>query len=262
MSADATGPDGLVAPAVIPADAVSLLDTSRVTLVGRMPNASNATFLVRLDDPDDTDDLPAQPRGLAIYKPERGERPLWDFPHGLYRREVAAYRLGVAAGLDALAVVPPTVARLDGLPLGPGSVQWFVNADFREHYFSLHEERPDLHDRFRRIAGFDLLVNNTDRKSGHCLYEPASGEVWGIDNGLCFSMHARLRTVIWDFSGEPLPDDVLTAAARLAEEVPDDVAELLDPTEVEGLAQRAADLVDSGEFPFDETGYGHPWPLI
>ena len=128
-----------------------------VNVLGRMRNASNATFLVSLDGAD----------GLAIYKPGRGERPLWDFEPGLYRREVAAFRLSEALGLG---VVPPTVLRPDA-PLGEGSLQWFVNADFREHYFSLYAERPDLHDQLRAIAVFDALANNTDRKSGHCLLE-------------------------------------------------------------------------------------------
>lgn len=249
-------------PAAIPHDAATVLAEAAVTLLGRMPNASNATFLVRLDPagtdlPDDHEDR-QPPLGLAIYKPLRGERPLWDFPPGLHRREVAAYRLSHAAGLD---VIPPTVLRPDA-PLGEGSLQWFVNADFAEHYFSLHEQRPELHDRLRALTVFDIVANNTDRKSGHCLYEPATGHVWGIDNGLCFSVDARLRTVIWDFAGEPLGEPLRVVAASLAEEVPAAVAELLDDDEVDAVRARAAALADDGTFPFDRSGHGYPWPLI
>lgn len=257
-------------PAAIPPDAADVLATAQVTLLGRMPNASNATFLVRLDptgvDVPDGDSVPENdeagdlepPLGLAVYKPLRGERPLWDFPPGLHRREVAAYRLSQAAGLH---VIPPTVLRRD-VPLGDGSLQWFVNADFAEHFFSLFEERPQLHDQFRALAAFDVIVNNTDRKSGHCLYEPATERVWGIDNGLCFSEDARLRTVIWNFAGEPLGESLRSAAAVIADEVPADVAELLDDDEVEAMQERAAELTDEGVFPFDRSGHGYPWPLI
>ena len=137
-------------------------------------------------------------RGQAIYKPMRGERPLWDFEPGLHRREVAAYRLSEALGLD---LVPPTVLR-DG-PYGEGSVQWFVDVDHRQHYFTIHEERPDLHDTLRNVAVFDLLANNTDRKSGHVLID-SDDHIWGIDHGLCFAADFKLRTVVWEFGGEPI----------------------------------------------------------
>lgn len=249
-------------PAAIPTAAADHLAAADVTLLGRMPNASNATFLVRLDPagvelPEREDDRDA-PLGLAIYKPLRGERPLWDFPPGLHRREVAAYRLSHAAGLH---VVPPTVLRSD-VPLGEGSLQWFVNADFAEHFFSLFEERPGLHDQLRALAVFDVIANNTDRKSGHCLFEPATDHVWGIDNGLCFSEDARLRTVIWNFAGEPIGDRLRAVAAAIADEVPADVAELLDDAEIEAMQERADELVDEGTYPFDRSGHGYPWPLI
>lgn len=249
-------------PPAIPADAEASLASSAITLVGRMPNASNATFLVRLDTPgeeptDDPLDAPP-PRGLAIYKPIRGERPLWDFPNGLFRREVAAYRLGRATGLD---VIPPTVERTDA-PLGIGSLQWFVDAEFSEHYFSLLE-RPALHPRLRQLALFDLLANNTDRKAGHCLFEPATELVWGIDNGLCFSLHARLRTVIWDFAGSALTaaeTELLAVVGSGA--VGDVLAELLADEEITAVGKRATDLLERGEFPDDDSGRGYPWPLL
>ena len=146
--------------------------------------------------------VPRQPRrrpgAQAIYKPVRGERPLWDFEPGLHKREAAAYRLSEAMGFG---VVPPTVLRDDG-PLGEGSLQWFVAADHREHYFTIAEQRPDLHPQLRDIAVLDVVANNTDRKSGHCLL--AGDRVWAIDNGLCFAPDFKLRTVIWEFAGDAL----------------------------------------------------------
>ena len=248
-------------PARIPDDAEQRLLNGTIEVLGRMPNASNGTFLVRLDVPGSADtnaEAQGEPYAMAIYKPERGERPLWDFPSGLFRREVAAYRLSRALGLD---VIPPTVRRVDA-PFDEGSLQWFVNADFTEHYFSLCEQRADLHGQLRDLAVFDLIANNTDRKSGHCLLEPATDRVWGIDNGLCFSIDARLRTVIWDFAGEALTERQRDAAWSIAESVPDEVAELLDDDEVEAMRDRAGRLARRGTLPFDRSGHGYPWPLV
>lgn len=245
-------------PAAVPDDAVKRLASANVSLLGRMQNASNGTFLARLDDPG-PGSRALEPWGLAIYKPVRGERPLWDFPPGLYRREAAAYRLGVAVGLD---VVPPTVIRPDA-PLGEGSLQWFVNADFSQHYFSMVEVRSDLVEQFMDIAAFDVLANNADRKSGHCLLEAATNRVWAIDHGLCFAAELKLRTVIWEFAGDVLPERLVAAAAGVAEHgVPDDVAELLDDSEVLAIAHRAERLAMSATFPLDRSGRGYPWPLV
>jgi uncharacterized repeat protein (TIGR03843 family) len=235
----------------VPPDAAERLTQAGVTVLGRMRNASNATFLVRLEDAD----------GLAIYKPGRGERPLWDFEPGLYRREVAAYVLSDAMGL---AVVPPTVLRSDA-PLGEGSLQWFVNADFSEHYFSLYAERPDLHDQLQAIAVFDVIANNTDRKSGHCLLEIDSADggdhVWAIDNGLCFSAEDKLRTVIWEFAGDPLPEQLRRAAAN-AVQAPTGLAELLGDDEIAAMCRRARRLADTATFPVERHSHGYPWPLV
>jgi uncharacterized repeat protein (TIGR03843 family) len=253
----------LVVPAVVPDDAEERLRSASLSLVGRMQRASNATFLVRLDDgtrvSESEPDPTAEPWGLAIYKPERGERPLWDFESGLYRREVAAYRLGAAIGID---VVPPTVVRLDA-PLGEGSLQWFVNADFSQHYFSLLEQRADLAPQFMDIAVFDVLANNTDRKSGHCLLEAATDRVWAIDNGLCFAAEFKLRTVIWEFAGDELPARLLAAVTRVADRgIPADVSDLLDEPEVLAIRHRAERLAAIGAFPIDRSGRGYPWPLV
>jgi uncharacterized repeat protein (TIGR03843 family) len=242
-----TPPPGTTHSAV-PADALEILRCGDVEIEGRMPWSSNATFLVRVR----AGDRQAQ----AVYKPGRGERPLWDFPPGLYRREVAAYELAMAMGLS---LVPPTVLR-DG-PLGEGSLQWFIDADFEHHYFSLYEQREDLHDQFRAIAAFDIVANNTDRKAGHCLIGP-DDRVYAIDNGLCFAEEFKLRTVIWEFGGEPVPAELTSALTRLAGAVPLAVAALLLDDEVEALRRRAAALAEHAVLPVDPTGRRYPWPLV
>lgn len=277
------------------------LTRSDLVVLGRMPWSSNATFLCELwpegtrpdagladpgddeggeDGADDggghdpeggaagsigagadrtgtVDDGDAhRPFGRAIYKPHRGERPLWDFPDGLYRREVGAYRLAALLGWD---VVPPTVER-DG-PFGIGSVQGFVDADFDQHYFTLLEDEAH-HPELRRMAAFDLVANSADRKGGHVLVDPA-GHLWGIDNGLCLHAEFKLRTVIWDFAGEPLPADVADALARfLDDDGADALAELLGPFEREALRTRVRALLSGGTLPTDPSGRRFPWPLV
>jgi uncharacterized repeat protein (TIGR03843 family) len=241
----------------VPADALTMLTTAEITVEGRMPWASNATFLVRLHLDDDGDGASdTEHEHLGIYKPTRGERRLWDFEPGLHRREVAAYRLSEAMGIGA---VPPTVLRTDA-PLGEGSIQWFVPADHAEHYFTIVEQRPDLHDQLRAIAALDVVANNTDRKSGHCLL--AGDRVWAIDNGLCFSSDFKLRTVIWEFAGAPLTRRQLAAVRGLAECVPADIAELLSVAEVDAVRRRAGWLAERGVLPADESGHRYPWPLV
>ena len=130
----------------------------------------------------------------AVYKPHRGEQSLWDFPDGLYRREVAAYRLSEALGWG---LVPPTVLRDDG-PFGTGSVQLFLEADYERHYFTLLED-GGREGELEAFCAFDVVANNADRKSGHVLVD-ADEHLWGIDHGLCFHAQPKLRTVIWDFA--------------------------------------------------------------
>jgi uncharacterized repeat protein (TIGR03843 family) len=215
-----------------------------------MPWSSNATFLAEVRC--------GEHELRAVYKPVRGERPLWDFPAGLYRREVAAWRLSELLGWE---LVPETIVRADA-PLGEGSLQRFVEADFEQHYFTLYEN-PSLHDVLRRMCAFDIVANNTDRKSGHVLLTPDDGHVWGIDNGLCFSTHAHVRTVIWEFGGEPLPDEVTAALASLLDRLPADLGEVLDADEVDGVFDRAELLLAEGAFPLaDAYGRAYPWPLV
>jgi uncharacterized repeat protein (TIGR03843 family) len=227
---------------------LELLSTGTIAVRGRLPRSSNAIFLVEV--------VRDGARALAVYKPRRGERPLWDFPPGLYRREVAAWRLSRALGWD---LVPPTVER-EG-PYGEGSIQRFVEADFRQHYFTLRED-PAHGERLRRICLFDLLANNADRKAGHCLLGP-DGRVWAIDNALTFHAEPKLRTVIWDFAGEPVPERLRGDVERLlARGLPDEVGALLTAEERRALLGRARDVIRLERFPADASGARYPWPLI
>jgi uncharacterized repeat protein (TIGR03843 family) len=229
-------------------DALSVLAHGVVELRGRLPWSSNATFLVTI--------RPEDASMAAVYKPHRGERPLWDFPAGLFLREVAAYRLSDALGWR---IVPETVARDDG-PLGPGSLQRFVPADFSQHYFTLLE-RPEHHDALRAIAAFDLLSNNADRKSGHCLLGD-DGRIWAIDNGLCFHVQPNLRTVMWDFCGEPIPPALLRDIERVVPSATG-LDELLHPSEIAALARRAEAMAAQAVFPDPGASRrSYPWPLV
>jgi hypothetical protein len=228
-----------------------LLAGGDLRLIGLLPNASNYTFLVQ---------IVGTPNGvLAVYKPRKGEAPLWDFPDGtLCRREVAAYLLARALGWPS---VPPTVLR-DG-PHGPGSVQLFIDADPSQHFFTLRESSPQA---FLPIAAFDVIANNADRKGGHCLLD-AEGRIWVVDHGVCFSSEPKLRTVIWDFAGEPVPGELLADVGRVAEELRTgplrgEMTELLSTKEVDATARRAERLVKTGRFPAPGAGRSYPWPPV
>jgi uncharacterized repeat protein (TIGR03843 family) len=228
--------------------AVDALTRGTLAVRGRLPWSSNATFLVEATLDGTT--------ALGVYKPERGERPLWDFPRGLHRRELAAWHLSEALGWG---LVPPTLPR-EG-PYGEGSVQLFVKADFEQHYFTLREDARH-HDRLRRICAFDLVANNADRKSGHCLLGE-DGTVYAIDNGLCFHVEPKLRTVIWEFAGEPLPAALLDDLRRLvAGPLPPALGDLLDADECRALVKRARALARAGRFPAETGGRGYPWPPV
>jgi uncharacterized repeat protein (TIGR03843 family) len=227
---------------------VHALEHGDITIIGRMPHSSNATFLVAVQ----CDETSFQ----AIYKPLRGERPLWDFEPGLHRREIAAYMLSQAMGIS---MVPPTVLR-EG-PLGEGSLQHFIDADVEQHYFTIFEQREDLHDQLRAMCVFDIVANNTDRKAGHCLLG-LDDKVWGIDHGVCFAADFKLRTVIWEFGGEPLPDHLRAAIEPLIETVPLNIATLLSSDEVSALQERVQWLCEGGAFPIDRSGSRYPWPLV
>ena len=215
-----------------------------------MPWSSNGTYLAEACLDGEAVD--------AVYKPHRGERPLWDFPTGLYKREVAAYELSDALGWD---IVPLTVLRSEG-PLGEGSLQQFVPADFEQHYFTLYEDEQH-HDRLRVICAFDLLANNTDRKSGHCLLGE-DGQIYAIDNGLSFHHEFKLRTVIWEFGGEPVPEAVVDDVDRLLDDGPHRRrwSRCSTPSSATPCSTAPGPSIRDGCFPVDHTGRRYPWPLV
>lgn len=225
-----------------------LLAYGEIDVLGLLPNASNYTFAATVTD----DDL----RAVAVYKPRAGERPLWDFPDGtLYRREVAAYVVSEALGWG---FVPPTVVR-DDAPHGVGSMQLFIDADPEEHYLSLMPARADV---FRRVAAFDICINNADRKSSHCLLERETSRVWLVDHGVSFHAEEKLRTFIWEFAGESLPAEVIAALAR-APEVAPLLDGLLEAEEIAAFVARADALRALGHFPDPpEDRRPYPWPPI
>jgi uncharacterized repeat protein (TIGR03843 family) len=181
-----------------PEDPFDLLENGRIEGIELIPWGSNYTFATVLKG------YTQEQRCYGVYKPRRGEVPLRDFPSGtLYKREVAAYVFAKHLGWD---IVPPTVIRQDG-PHGIGSLQLYVEprSDAAGQFDRLREtHRCDL----QRLALFDLLTNNADRKGGHCLLD-VRGQVWGIDHGLTFHHVSKLRTVIWDFCGDPFPPELV-----------------------------------------------------
>jgi uncharacterized repeat protein (TIGR03843 family) len=228
---------------------VELLTHGELAVEHRMPHSSNGTFMATVTHGDNV--------CQAIYKPMELERPLWDFERGLHRREVAAYLLSEAMGLH---LVPTTVLR-DG-PLGEGSVQFYVNNDASEHYFSLYETRPDLHDRFRDFAIFDLIANNTDRKSGHIVLADADNNAWGIDHGVCFSADFKLRTVIWEFGGDEISERLHNAVQPFIDAIPLQISALLRDDEVTAMQERAEWVCEQKHFPINRSGHFYPWPLV
>ncbi len=227
------------------------LESGELEPLGLLPRSSNYAFLCRVRGGDD--------ELLAVYKPRAGEAPLWDFPEGtLCRREVAAYVLAGALGWPR---VPPTVLR-DG-PEGVGSVQRFLRFDPAQHTLTMLEQRPDD---FRRVALFDVVANNADRKAGHCLLAE-DGEIFVIDHGVCFSTEPKLRTVIWDFAEEPIPPGMLADLRALGRELEDGataerLGSLLSKAEVAATRDRLAELIALGRFPEPGPGRPYPWPLV
>ncbi|MCY3923346.1 MAG: SCO1664 family protein [Chloroflexi bacterium] len=232
------------------------LSTAAVTDGARIPYASNYVFLLELQH----DDAPSL--GYAVYKPGKGENPLWDFPPNLYRREVAAYRFSAALGWN---LIPPTVEREEGLEYGIGSLQAYIPTDYSCTFFELREQYADD---MRRFALFDWMANNADRKGGHIL-KGVGDQLWGIDNGLSFHQDEKLRTVIWDYAGEPISAELIgdveelipsldgggTAAASLAG--------LLSDGEIDLLRRRAERVLDEGHLPAPPPGRrAYPWPLV
>ncbi len=216
----------------------------KIVLQGQFLLGSNYTFLVEVHY--------RNQRYPAVYKPQRGEQPLWDFPEGtLAQREVAAYHVSEALGF---CFVPYTTLRTDG-PFGPGSLQTFIPHDPQYHYFRFTSE-----DRARlpAVALFDLLVNNADRKGSHILIETGTRALWLIDHGLCFHVEDKLRTVVWDFAGQPIPATLLEAVERFLEQLSQSSLQtilgvLLSPEEIAALRRRAEALLAEPIFPFPPT---------
>jgi uncharacterized repeat protein (TIGR03843 family) len=232
--------------------ALRLLLEGEIELQGQLPWSSNYSFLVDVFD----DELSCS----AVYKPQGGERPLWDFPDGtLCIREYAAFVVSEALGWS---LVPPTVLR-DG-PYGLGSVQLYVDADPDEHFFYLRDRFPT---EFMRVALFDVLVNNADRKGGHCLRD-GFGHIWCIDHGLTFNSQPKLRTVIWDYAGQSIPPDLLEDLSTFKEQlahpngVRSTLERLLSGREMKRFERRLHHLLESRCFPEPGPGRNVPWPMV
>lgn len=270
-------------------DGPERLSVAPFEVVGRFADASNATLLARFTDVDSPDlaalaerlgrppileDL--DPTDLAVFKPARGEAPLWDFPAGtLHRREVAAHLVSEALGWE---LVPVTVLR-EHPDLGAGSLQRFVPHDPAEHYFSLLESGDfAVLALLRMMVIFDVLVENADRKAGHVLVEEASspggsprragtaGRLRLIDHGVTFHTASKLRTVAWDFAGEAVPGALLAAVAGLGEALTGGLgrrlAALLCDEEVAALGERVDRLRRDPVLPHPQGARPYPWPLL
>ena len=231
----------------------ALLGDGEITLQGLFRWGSNYTFLVntRLGDQE----------VRAVYKPIRGEQPLWDFPSDtLAKREVAAYEVSEALGWG---FVPLTVLRSEG-PHGPGSIQLYVEGDPEDHYFSFSEtEKKGL----GRVVAFDVLLNNADRKGGHVIKDER-GKVWLIDHGLSFHTDPKLRTVLWDLAGSALEKDIVADLKRFRKALERDkqlieqLSGLLSPREIRALQYRTTRLIQNPCYPNPGAGRSYPWPPI
>jgi uncharacterized repeat protein (TIGR03843 family) len=233
---------------------INVLKNGEIIIQGKFVWGSNYTFLAEVSQNGD--------KILSVYKPSRGERPLWDFPAtSLARREAAAYLVSEVLGWE---LVPPTVYRKKA-PIGPGSLQLFIDHNPEVHYFNLN--KVDLQS-LRPVVLFDLLVNNADRKGSHLLFDN-NHHLWLIDHGICFHAEDKLRTVIWDFAGEPIPKILLTDLDDFLQSlIPDtsvhnELRPLLSSRELKALATRAEQLISLQKFPSpDPDQRRFPWPPL
>jgi len=230
------------------------LGNGEIALQGQFMLGSNYTFLVTVHH--EGAETP------AVYKPQRGENPLWDFPEAsLARREVAAYLVSEALGFG---FVPLTVLRADG-PFGRGSLQQFIDYNPNYHYFTF---TPADRQRLRPAALFDLLVNNADRKGSHFLIQKRTRRLYLIDHGLCFHEEDKLQTVLWDFAGEPIAEDLLSALAAFRStlstpSLPAALEPYLSPNEIAALASRTERLLANPIFPHPpEDRRAFPYPPL
>jgi hypothetical protein len=236
-------------------DVESLLLDSEVEDYAMLAAGSNYVFLLTLRHAE-------AGSGYAVYKPQRGEAPLWDFPSGtLCQRELAAFLVSEALGWH---LVPPTVLREAGLEHGVGAVQLFIEHDPAQNFFNLRERRAD---EMKRVALFDWLTNNADRKGGHCIVG-LDGRMWCIDHGITFHVEDKLRTVIWDYQGQPIPPDLLEDVCGFGERLQDDaslresLAALLSERELAALERRIALIDRARAFPPPPPYRPYPWPMI
>jgi hypothetical protein len=229
------------------------LENGQIELDGLVPWGSNYTFLVQV--------VNGTREVNAIYKPSQGERPLWDFASGtLSLRERAAFLVSEMLGWH---FVPPTVLR-EG-PHGFGSVQFFVDHDPKKHYLTIREE---IRNQAQAFALFDILINNADRKSGHVIQDD-NGQLWLIDHGVCFHSEYKLRSVIWDFSGDPIPKLLLDDLNKFQSIICSnnnqhwiELNELLSSREIAAFQARFERLIQTGNFPQPGQGRHYPWPLV
>jgi len=234
--------------------ALTTLETGQITVTGEFMWGSNYTFAVEVSQ--------SEQILQGVYKPTQGERPLWDFPRAsLAHREVAAYLVSDALGWE---FVPPTVYRKDG-PAGPGSLQLYVDHEPEYNYFSF--SLTDLQ-RLRPVAIFDLLINNADRKGSHVLIDK-NDHIWLIDHGISFHRDDKLRTVIWDFAGEPVPEEYCSSMIILEAQLNPGTNFLrqlerhLNPQEINALAKRTRGLRATMRFPNPQPNRRpYPWPPV
>jgi hypothetical protein len=232
---------------------LKVLEKGTVALEGLVPWGSNYTFLIRVCNGDE--DV------KAIYKPRKGERPLWDFTRGtLHQRERAAFLISEGLGWR---LVPPTVVR-DG-PHGDGSVQYFIEHDPEQHYFTFEGQYPE---QVQRIVLLDAIINNADRKSGHVLVD-LCGRLWAIDHGVCFHSDPKLRSVIWEYASLLIQADQMKGLERLQNSLADyastlrcELSELLSRQELGAVEHRLAQLIEAGTFPQPGPGRHYPWPMV
>ncbi len=243
---------------------LDLLTTGVMEAEGLLPWSSNYTFLVNIIGEIGGSGPNADIAEIkAVYKPRRGEAPLWDFPEGtLCLREFAAYQVNLTLGWD---LIPLTVLRSG--PHGIGSVQLYIENDADQHFFTFRDD-PAYCEPLMRLALFDLITNNADRKSGHCLLD-MNGHVWAIDHGITFNTDYKLRTVIWDFAGQPIPPELLADLRRLSESIGSKqpfgrvLRELLEENEVAALKRRIYALLDLKVYPGpNRTQRSMPWPPV
>lgn len=246
---------------------LDVLRSGTVEVEGLLPWSSNYTFMVKICA--DGLELP------AVYKPKKGERPLWDFPQGtLSTREYAAFLVSDALAWD---LIPPTVLRR--ADHGLGSVQLFIEHDPNQHYFTI-EGQPLLQDPLQRLALLDVIINNADRKGGHVIIEQAAdqdetgtnsghGRLWGIDHGISFHHEYKLRTVIWEFAGSPIPNELLEDLAALEKNLKNSdsrlryyLQSLLHVEELAAFENRLRRLLEGKIFPIPGPGRHYPWPPV